>query len=103
MPRKKPPRPMASTARGRVAARPAAASRNAPSTAVMTSAGVSSRSRSRRPRMRIEISDSALGDLPLDHALDVGLEHDFATLVRHGVDTVSYTHLRAHETPEHLV
>ena len=29
--------------------------------------------------------------------------NEFASIVSEGVAAVSYTHLRAHETPEHLV
>ena len=48
MPRNRPPFAMGRTARGRAGARPAAASRNAASTAAMTVAGSSTRSRSAR-------------------------------------------------------
>src|SRR5678815_220090 len=43
------------------------------------------------------------GAIPPDEALPIATQIAEALETAHGHGTVSYTHLRAHETPEHLV
>src|SRR5678816_1198837 len=63
------------------------------------------RPRQQRRRMTLSPTRERLGTVPsLLHGWPRHVAHEGGTLLGHECPaTVSYTHLRAHETPEHLV